>query len=342
MGFILKLETALCFDDVLILPQYSEIESRRDIDISTYLGDKKLQIPIISSPMDTVTGTKMATAMSAFGGLGIIHRYNSPEVQAELVKSAIAHGAQNVGVAIGVTEEAVYRAQKCINAGANIVCIDVAHGHHILMRHALTILRNTFGDDVHIMAGNIATPQAYYDLAEWGADSVRVGIGGGSICSTRIQTGHGMPTLQSVFDCASSGVDIPIIADGGIRNSGDIVKCLAAGADAVMLGSLLAGADESPGEIAIHDGQKIKVYRGMASKDAQLNWRGHYSSVEGVTSFVKSSGPLSATLDDLERGIRSGLSYSGCCSLTDLWARSKFIRQTAMGSRESDTHILTR
>jgi IMP dehydrogenase len=338
----LKLETALCFDDVLIVPQYSEIESRRDIDISTRIGDKKLEIPIISSPMDTVTGGNMAAAMSKSGGVGIIHRYNTPDEQADTVRSALASGAENIGVAIGVTEEAVYRAQKCIQAGASIICIDVAHGHHVLMRHALTVLRNTFGSDVHIMAGNVATPEAYCDLAEWGADSVRVGIGGGSICSTRIQTGHGMPTLQSVFDCASAGIDIPIIADGGIRNSGDIVKCLAAGADAVMLGSLLAGADESPGDVTVQDGQKIKVYRGMASKDAQMNWRGHYASVEGVTSFVKSSGPLSLTLGDLERGIRSGLSYSGCSSLIDLWARSKFIRQTAMGTRESDTHILGR
>jgi len=337
----MKLQTALCFDDVLIKPKYSNISSRKEIDIKTTLCDNLvLGIPIISSPMDTVTEAVMSIEISRQGGMGIIHRYNTPGEQSAMVQDARASGAKNVGVAVGVGEDAVYRAKQCIESGANLICIDVAHGHHCLVEYTLKALRNTFGTAVHLMAGNVATAEAHEALSDWGADSVRVGIGGGSICSTRIQTGHGMPTLQSVFDCATRGGSATIIADGGIRNSGDIVKCLAAGADAVMLGSLLAGTIESPGEISHKEGKSIKVYRGMASKDAQIEWRGHYSSDEGVTSYVKSQGPLSGVVDGLVRGIRSGLSYSGCRSISEFHQAAELILQTPLGNVESGTHIL--
>ena len=162
------------------------------------------------------------------------------------------------------------------------------------MERALKSIKDKFGNDIHVMAGNVATEKGFSQLARWGADSIRVGIGGGSICSTRIQTGHGVPTLQSILDCAESQYfgSVELIADGGIRGSGDIVKAYAAGADFVMLGSLLAGTDESPGEIVNYvemqgDRQvyrNYKVYRGMASVEAQIDWRGHSSSVEGVTT----------------------------------------------------------
>ena len=222
-----------------------------------------------------------------------------------------------------------------------MICVDIAHGHHTLMRHALKTLRNTLGSRVHIMAGNVATLEAFNDLSDWGADSVRVGIGGGSICSTRIQTGHGMPTLQSVINCARSDRDTMLIADGGIRTSGDIVKALAAGADFVMLGSLLAGTEETPGDTIYDKGGQRKVYRGMASKDAQLDWRGHTASEEGVSSTVPYKGEVSDILASLEKGIRSGLSYSGARSLKELRAKARFIRQTSSGQRESSTHIMT-
>ena len=151
--------------------------------------------------------------------------------------------------AIGVTGDYLKRAVALVNSGVEILCVDVAHGHHALVRHALKTLRNTFGYDLHIMAGNVATLEAFNDLSDWGADSIRVGIGGGSICSTRIQTGHGVPTLQSVIDCSASDRPAKLIADGGIKSSGDMVKAIAAGADFVMAGSLLAGSLESPGEI---------------------------------------------------------------------------------------------
>jgi IMP dehydrogenase len=210
------------------------------------------------------------------------------------------------------------------------------------MKKALSELRRAFKHDVHIMAGNIATLEGYNDLVDWGADSVRCNIGGGSICSTRVQTGHGMPGLQTIFDCAKSDRSAPIIADGGIRNSGDIVKALAAGADFVMLGSLLSGTDETPGDILNTRDGKFKAYRGMASADAQIDWRGKTASLEGIATTVLCKGPVTAILGDLTRGIRSGLSYSGVRTIPELQAKARFIRQTASGQTESATHILNR
>ena len=177
-------------------------------------------------------------------------------------------------------------------------------------------------------------------MVDWGADSVRCNIGGGSICSTRIQTGHGVPGLHTIINCARSDRNAPIIADGGIRNSGDIVKALAAGADFVMLGSLLAGTDEAPGDVISTRKGKVKAYRGMASKDAQVEWRGRTSSLEGIATTVPYKGPVADILDDLERGIRSGFSYSGARNLQELQQKAKFIRQTRSGQLESSTHIL--
>jgi len=264
------------------------------------------------------------------------------EDQSRLVRNVLEAGAYNVGAAVGVSGDYFDRTANLVAAGVRIICIDIAHGHHTMMRHALKTLRNTYGNAIHIMAGNVATPQAFNDLADWGADSIRVGIGGGSICSTRVQTGHGVPTLQSIIDCSTSDRDATLIADGGIRTSGDIVKALAAGADFVMLGSLIAGATEAPGDPVYISGEMFKTYRGMASKDAQLAWRGHTASVEGVSSMVPVIGKVASTLDDLETGIRSGLSYSGALNISELQSKSKFIQQSSAGAVESSTHISKR
>jgi len=331
---------SLSFDDVLLAPQYSDIISRKEVDISVRLDrDLKLDIPIISSPMDTVTESLTAVEMHNQGGLGLIHRYNSVRDQALLVKSC--NGA-DVGAAVGVSGDYIERTRALLDSGARVICVDIAHGHHSLMRHALKTLRNTFGNSIHIMAGNVATLEAFNDLSDWGADSIRVGIGGGSICSTRIQTGHGVPTLQSILDCSNSDRDSKLIADGGIRTSGDIVKALAAGADAVILGSLLAGTNESPGENIYRDGKSFKAYRGMASVEAQIDWRGHTASVEGVSSLVPCKGNLRDVLEGLCTGIRSGFSYSGVRDLLELQARCTFIQQTSAGGVESSTHINNR
>ena len=252
-------------------------------------------------------------------------------------------GRELIGAAIGVGGDYLERARALYNAGAGFLCIDVAHGHHEMMKEALKILRAEFGDTIHIMAGNVATLGGVNDLSDWGADSVRCNIGGGSICSTRIQTGHGVPGLETIFDCAQTDRDVKIIADGGIKNSGDIVKALAAGADAVMVGSLLSGTDESPGDIYKDpDGLQWKSYRGMASKEAQVEWRGKYSSFEGVSTRVPYRGPVGSILSDIEQGIRSGLSYSGARNIPELQAKARFIRQTSSGLSESGTHILSR
>ena len=333
------MKKTISFEDVLLTPQYSDIMSRKEIDLSVALTKEiNLKIPIISSPMDTVTEDQMAVAMSNRGGLGIIHRYNSPKEQRKVVEDSLKESFY-VAAAVGVTGDYLERARMLVKSGVSVLCLDIAHGHHALMRHALKVLRNTFGQDIHLMAGNVATLDGFNDLSDWGADSIRVGIGGGSICSTRIQTGHGVPTLQSIIDCSYSDRNALLIADGGIRNSGDIVKALAAGADAVMIGSLLAGSNESPGEMFHKNGERYKVYRGMASKEAQIQWRGHFASVEGVSSAVPCRGSAEDVLRELETGIRSGLSYTGAKNILELQSKSTFIEQTSAGQLESSTHI---
>lgn len=330
---------ALSFDDVLLVPRYSEINTRAEINIKQTLdkvGD--FTLPVISSPMDTVTEGSMAASMSREGGVGILHRYNTIEEQSKIVSDVVSQ-SQLVGAAIGIGDDCIDRALSLARAGVSFLCIDVAHGHHSKVRHALESLRHTFGDTMHLMAGNVATLEAFNDLADWGANSIRVGIGGGSICSTRIQTGHGMPTLQSVMDCAQSDREASLIADGGIRTSGDIVKALAAGADFVMIGSLLAGTDETPGSVIQTKDGRRKVYRGMASKEAQRNWRNRVSSIEGVSHTVALKGPVKDVLSELRTGIRSGISYSGANSVQALQLKGEFIRQTPSGQVESSTHI---
>ncbi len=337
-------EEALAYSDVLLTPQYSDIKSRSEVSISSTLRGHgpttQLSLPIIASPMDTISEEEMGVAMWQAGGLAVVHRYNTITEQASILDGIILNAGCNAAAAIGTSGDYLERASALYETGVRILCVDVAHGHHILMKTALTELRATFGDKVHIMAGNIATLEGYNDLVDWGADSVRCNIGGGSICSTRIQTGHGVPGLHTIIDCARSDRNAPIIADGGIRNSGDIVKALAAGADFVMLGSLLSGTDETPGDVINTMEGKFKSYRGMASKDAQVEWRGKTASLEGVATTVPCKGPLADVLEDLERGIRSGFSYSGARSLSELQAKARFLRQTSSGQTESATHIL--
>jgi IMP dehydrogenase len=339
-----KNNAALSYDDVLLKPQYSDIQSRAEIDISTNLGaGLVLRLPLLASPMDTVTEGPMATCLGREGAAGVIHRYNSIQAQARFVRMAREIGGDiNVGGAIGVTGDYLERATTLVEHGATFICVDVAHGHHVLMKGALHALREKF-NELHIMAGNVATLEGLNDVADWGATSVRCNIGGGSICSTRVQTGHGMPGLQTIFDCAQTDRNVAIIADGGIRNSGDIVKALGAGADAVMCGSLFAGSAEAPGQVyRDKDGSVWKSYRGMASKEAQTDWKGRYSSYEGVAARVPYQGKVHDILNDLVRGVRSGLSYSGARSIEELQMKAEFVRQTSSGLSESNTHILTR
>jgi len=353
------MQRAVCFDDVLLVPQLSDIESRSCVDLSVTgfetpfakLSDKHthLKCPIVGSPMDTVMGPQSAAAIAHVGGFGILHRYCSIEDSKQMFIETIKlisdeldetsqHLSQNVMVAIGATNDYFERATELYNAGCRAFCIDVAHGHHVNVKNALNKLRSKFGKKIHVMTGNVATLEAFNDLADWGSDSIRTGVGGGSMCTTRIRTGHGVPTLQSIIDCAKSDRDVYIVADGGIRNSGDAVKALAAGADMIMLGSILAGHDESPGTVVLKDHQRFKKFRGMASREAQLEWRGKVSVAEGESTLVPYKGALSDTLVDLLEGIRSGLSYSGARNIREFRAKSKFIGVSTNGVLENGPH----
>ena len=330
-------EESLAFDDVLLVPQYSNIETRKDIDLVCWLKDNKFSLPIISSPMTTVTEYRMAISMNDNGGLGIIHRYNSIEEQVRQAHMC----SYNAGFAIGIKGDYLERAQELYKEGCRIFCIDVAHGHHSLVASAIFQLKKRFGDDIHIMAGNIATPEGYKFLSNNGADSVRVGIGQGSICSTRIETGHGVPGLQSLLNIKNSKyMGAKIILDGGIKKAGDIVKALGAGADFVMLGSLLAGTDESPGEILEDNGQKYKHYFGMASPKAQSDWKGVVGSEEGIATKIPYKGSVVPIIQKLKKGIISGLSYSGAKNIVEFQNKCKFIKQSNAAQIESSTHIL--
>ena len=332
----------ITYDDVLLVPQYSDILSRREVSLTTDFGKGiELSLPIIASPMDTVSEADMAGNLGELGGLSIIHRYNTVEEQSAMIASLGKKVL--VGAAVGVLDDYMDRSVAAIEAGAKVICIDVAHGHHILMKTAIESIRELVGEDIHIMAGNVATLEGFNDLADWGADSIRCNIGGGSICTTRIQTGHGVPGLETILQCAKSDRDAKIIADGGIKNSGDIVKAFAAGADAVMLGSLLAGTDCSPGTVfKTETGELRKTYRGMASADAQRDWRGRVSSCEGISSSVPYRGKLADVIKELERGIRSGLSYSGARSVRELRAKAQWLQQSNAGATESSAHIRLR
>ena len=333
------------FDDVLLEPKFSDIESRFSVEIGNDLDENNhLELPVISSPMDTITEGDMARALSAAGGLGIVHRYNTVQEQASIVTDAFrSYGDVKIAAAIGVTGDYEERAYALYDSGAKIICIDVAHGHHSLVKNALSTIRKIMGDEVHLMAGNVATLEGFDALASWGADSIRVGIGGGSICSTRMVTGHGVPTFQSILDCAQTTYDVKIIADGGIKTTGDMVKAFAAGADFVILGSMLAGTRETPGEVFLGKaGKKYKVYRGMASSAAQNAWRGKSSIPEGVSTTVPFRGGVKSLLQNIAGGIRSGLSYSGARSLAEFRSKASFVLQTGSGQIESNTHILWR
>mgnify|MGYP003132195481 CR=1 FL=1 len=335
----------LSYDDVLLCPQYSDLNTRKAVDLTSELDEVlKFKLPVIASPMDTITETEMALAMSKAGALGVIHRYNSIDEQLKLVRGVWRENPDaKISAAIGVTGDYFERAMALCESGVQVLCLDVAHGHHALVKKALHELKNTFAESVHVMAGNVATLEAFEDLSRWGADSIRVGIGGGSICSTRLVTGHGIPTFQSVLDCARTKYDTKIIADGGIKTTGDMVKAFAAGADFVMVGSLLAGTRETPGDVLKNnEGIKYKVYRGMASRNAQKDYRGRSSTPEGISTTVPYKGGVEQILQDFHGGIASGLSYTGASSLKEFRNKRVFVKQTSAGKAESNTHILGR
>lgn len=476
----------LTFDDVLLVPRRSAIRSRQDVDTSSRLtAALRLQVPIISANMDTVTEAKMAIAMARAGGIGILHRFMTVEQQARQVEqvkraqglmvenpytiradatlaeasqlmhsheigglvvtneanqlvglvtqrdlllapdqtasvesvmtppgdlvtagpditsdeaSALLHqhrleklpildsagnlvglvtaqdlakrlqhpestkdakGRLCVGAAIGVRPNDLARAERLLEAGADVLVLDIAHGHADHCIAMIKKLRATF-PTAEIIAGNVATADGARELAEAGADAIKVGIGPGSICTTRIVTGFGVPQLTAIMDSAdglrAAGLDVPIIADGGIKTSGDMVKALAAGASTVMIGSLFAGCEEAPGSAVIRDGQKVKVVRGMASlgaaierqaaetadesAESQVDW--DKVVPEGVEAVVPYRGHVKDIVYQLVGGLRSGLSYGGVQTIAALQENAEFIEISAAGVRESNPHDVRR
>jgi len=341
----MKLSTnySLTYDDIQLVPAYSEIESRRTIDLTTQISRHySLRMPLIASPMDTVCDSTMAIAMAKAGGAGCIHRFMSIEDQVCQVK-IIRHSAYTFPetptmAAIGANGDYLERAQELVKIGANVLVIDVAHGHHILVKEALNKLKASLPSTVDVVAGNIATAKAAIDLQEWGADALRVGIGGGSLCTTRIKTGFGVPNVSSLVEVIEVS-NVPVWACGGIRTSGDIAKALAIGASAVVLGSLLAGTKESPGMVIDRGTQGLfKRYRGAASLETKITHGISERNVEGESTVVPFKGGVKYVVEGLLDGVRSALSYAGAANLGEY--APDYVVVTSAGIAESKPHLL--
>ncbi len=331
----------LTFDDVLLLPSRSDVRSRRDPNLKTRLTKSiEIDIPLMSANMDTVTEAPMAIAMAKEGGFGPIHRFMSIEAQVLEIEKVRAAGVKIIGASVGVGDDAKTRAEALVSAGVNVVVVDIAHGHSVQMLETIQWLKDRFSG-LQVIGGNIAMPEAAVELVEAGADAVKVGIGPGSMCTTRIITGCGVPQLTAIAMCAQAleGTGVPVIGDGGLRTSGDIVKAMAAGASTVMLGSMLSGCLETPGEI--QGGRK--QYRGMASKSAQVSWRGGVPegmAAEGESRFVNIKGHLRDAVLEITGGLRSGMSYLNATSVPEIRERARFMEMSAAGAQESAAHGL--
>lgn len=329
----------LTFDDVLIIPARSDIRSRRDPRLTSKVTKNiSIETPIISANMDMVTEYDMALAMSTLGGLGILHRFISIEEQSSQARRLKEAGVKTISASVGVGDEFKTRAKALIEAGVNIITIDIAHGHSVQMMETMKWLKDQH-PQVDIIAGNLATPDAARDLIEAGADAIKVGIGPGSMCTTRIITGCGVPQLTAIALCAeiADTYGVPVIADGGIRTSGDMVKAFAAGASTVMLGSMLSGTIETPGEIK--NGKKH--YRGMASRSAQDSWRGGVPegmAPEGESTQVNVKGHVKDVILEITGGIRSGMSYINATTIAEIREKALFIEMSANGIAESRAH----
>jgi len=337
----------LTFDDVLIQPKYSDIETRRDIElVSEFLG-MKLHVPIISANMDYITGSAMAVAMWGVGGLGILHRFSSWEQQKNEI-SIVHNETGRIGFSVGIRnlEESISRIREIEALYANyanqkIVCIDVAHGHHSKVITLIKHIRDKFLD-WKIIAGNVATVNGFYDLAISGADAVKIGIGPGSVCTTRTVTGVGIPQLSAILEIDEYRQSMPslrhvrLIADGGIKNSGDIVKAIGAGADVVMLGRLLAGTEETPAPTYQGaNGIQYREYRGQSI----FGINGAREVPEGISGYVESKGPVHEVIRRLAGGLRSGMSYVGASTLAELQQNCEFIPVTSLSQIETGTRL---
>lgn len=339
---------ALTYDDIQLVPAYSEIESRKTISLRTKLSTNfEIEIPLVASPMDTVCEKDMAYQLWLMGGVGCIHRFMSIEEQCEQIKrlkysmmitSSRQYNEKHTPImaAIGSNGDFLERAEALIAVGVNVLIIDVAHGHHINVKRAIQAIKKNH-KDVDIIAGNIATDMAAIDLQLWGVDGLRVGIGGGSLCTTRIKTGFGVPNV-SCLDEIVAVAKVPVMADGGIRTSGDIAKALALGASTVMLGSLLAGTQESPGKIIERPNGLYKRYRGSASLETKTAHGQAERNVEGESTIIPYKGGTKFIVEGLIDGIKSALSYGGANNLAEF--NPNWVQVTNAGTAEAKPHLI--
>lgn len=346
-----EIPIALSFGDVLLVPHHSNISSRSEVDLTAKITEKIiLKIPLISINMDSVTGVKMAIAMGKFGGLGLLPRFDTPDIQADKVKKVKDAGVLAAS-AVGCKDGFMKRVDAVVKAGADIVTLDVAHGHMQKALDATKEIKNKYGDKVTILSGVIGTYEGAKALFEAGADSVRVGVGPGTICTTRIQTGHGVPQITAILEASRAAREFgkTVLSDGGTENSGDVVKALAAGASAVISGYQLAGTDEAPGEIIEINEDKYKQYNASTSyeekiKQIEKNGNGKTETyaihIEGVSSMVPYRGSVEQVITKMMAGVKSGLSYSGAHNIEELWENAKFIRVTPQGRGESGAHAV--
>lgn len=347
----------ITFDDVLIKPRLSTIKSRSEVNLSTQLGPLKLSLPILSANMDTITGTEMAIAMWIRGGLGVLHRFQGIVENITQLTEARRQGAEPA-VSIGLGKEELERAENLYRNGARVIVIDVAHAAQIQVVEQFVAVKEKC-PEAYLVVGNFATGESimefigecgYAFVKDFNKDAaVKVGIGPGSACTTRIKTGVGIPQLSAIVDCAKTGVTI--IADGGMKTPGDIAKALAAGARAVMLGGMLAGTEETPGEIETivtkHgnfgepvESKQVKKYRGSASKESYelQGKRSSWRTAEGESFTVLCKGRVGAVLSDIEGGLRSAFTYVGARNLQEFQQKAILMRVSTNSVKESGAH----
>jgi len=336
------------FDDLQIVPAYSEIESRTDCDTSTRIVDNvKLKIPILSSPMDTVTEFEMVKELHRLGCAGVLHRFmNFHDLERQVRNIDI----DPIIVSIGAHFKPI-EFKLLYQEGVRVFLIDVAHGHSIHVKRTLKEIKSQY-DDVKVIAGSIATAQAAKDLLRWGADGIRVGVGNGSLCETRIRTGVGVPQATAI-EGVSQIIDLyenetgkrpSLIADGGIKTPGDVAKAIALGADVVMLGSLLAGTKESPGRLIrvgqFPDEQLFKLYRGSASQSAKVDRGEGDNHIEGNSKQIPYKGKVERIVRNIQDGLSSAMSYVGAKDLKEFREKVTFIKVTNAGQIEAQPHLL--
>nr|6KCF_A Chain A, Inosine-5'-monophosphate dehydrogenase [Candidatus Liberibacter asiaticus str. psy62]6KCF_B Chain B, Inosine-5'-monophosphate dehydrogenase [Candidatus Liberibacter asiaticus str. psy62]6KCF_C Chain C, Inosine-5'-monophosphate dehydrogenase [Candidatus Liberibacter asiaticus str. psy62]6KCF_D Chain D, Inosine-5'-monophosphate dehydrogenase [Candidatus Liberibacter asiaticus str. psy62] len=363
---------ALTFDDVLLRPEFSNVLPR-DIDISTRIAkDFTLNLPIMSAAMDQVTDSRLAIAMAQAGGLGVIHRNFSPSEQVaqvhqvkkfesggvkDIERSQLnpnatkdSKGRLRVAAAVSVAKDIADRVGPLFDVNVDLVVVDTAHGHSQKVLDAVVQIKKNF-PSLLVMAGNIATAEGALALIDAGADIIKVGIGPGSICTTRVVTGVGCPQLSAIMSVVevAERAGVAIVADGGIRFSGDIAKAIAAGSACVMIGSLLAGTDESPGDIFLYQGRSFKSYRGMGSVAAMERGSSARYSQDGVTDVLKLvpegiegrvpyKGPIASVLHQMSGGLKSSMGYVGASNIEEFQKKANFIRVSVAGLRESHVH----